>query len=332
MRDASETNTRQLGVLVLVAALGLAFAAYASRHTQLGRMTNLAVPADFDQVYVQFKIDDPTRCLVTDRGGATADRAAPELSAARWSCRRDDTAGEEALLALDGKRASFLFVPFEQVADPVYPLLYEAWRPADGPRALPRLRWVHLYVDRTYRGFYLQTTLPTRDFFEDKKLGELELLVVGGDRAYCFDRKLRGLCPTYTGLIAESLFPQPAFSPETAALAGLLPRDLPRTFLLSDQAGPEALRSWPLPFALPPLVLADVKPFFDHRFETWRPGAPAAQLPATVRAVAGGASAVAAKLHAALAAACAVRSCDAAALGQNIDRSPSLAALAGVTP
>lgn len=335
MRDPSETKTRQLGVLVAVAALGFAIAAYASRNTHVGRLTNLALPGGFDQVYVQFKIGDPTRCLVTDRGGATADRAAPELSPARWYCLQENEKGEGgkkggSLLALDGKRASFLFVPYEQVADPVYPLLYEAVRPTAGPHALPRLRWVHLYVDRTYRGFYLQTTLPTRDFFEDKQLGELELLVIDGDHNFCFDRKLRGLCPTFTGLVALSQFPQPAYTPETAALAALLPEDLPRAFLLSDQEGPEALRAWPLPFGFPRLVLAEAKPYFDHRYESWRP-APGAAAEAAGPAASEPAK-VAADLHAALAAACQVRRCDAAALGERIDRSPSLASLKASLP
>lgn len=319
-----ESKSPSVWVVVLVAAFGLVLALLASR-TPVGRLSNLALPPDFAHVYVQFKIDDPTRCLVTDRDGSTADRAEGGLQPASWYCIRAGE-GDLGLLTLDGQRTSSLFVPYEKVADPVFPLLYEAVARSAGEPPLPQLRWVHLFVDRTYRGFYLQSVLPTREFGGQEELGELEMMAVDGERLHCFDRKLRTLCPIYTGLVAESIFPQPAYPAGAAHLAALLPAGLPRAFLLSDQ-GAESLRPWPLPFSLPELVrTGGGTPYYDQRLQSWRPpaGAAAAPLPAGLDG-----PAIARSLHGALAASCEVRRCDAAALGAKIDGSASLAALGG---
>ena len=339
MREA-EAKSRQLGVVVLVALLGLGVAIFASRQG-VGRMSNLALPGQFPEVYVQFKVGDASRCLVTDRAGSTARRSDDDLQPARWNCRASGPQGE-ALLALDGARASFLFVPYEKVVDPVFPFLYEDVRRDPSEPALPRLRWVQLFVNRIYRGFFLQATLPTKDFFEEKQLGELEMLVVAGDELYCFDRKLRGLCPIYSGLVAESKFPQPAWPAGARELAALLPPDLPRGFVLSDKAladlsladnQPAGFRAWPLPFALPALVDAEAKPYYDQRLAGWR--SPAERVSAWPPSKAPGPALdldparIEQRLREALAAACAVRGCDADELGSRIAASPSLAALRG---
>ena len=335
-----ETPPRQTWALVLVATLGLAIAVWASQRG-IGRISNLALPGGFTEVYVQYKVGDPTRCLVTDRGGTTVSRSESDLQAARWNCRL--SSGGEALQVLDGKRASFLFVPFEEVVDPVYPFLYEALRHLEGEKPLPRLRWVHLFIDRTYRGFFLQVTLPTRDFAEDKQLGELEMLTVRGSELFCYDRKLRGLCPIYGGLIAESIFPSPDWSPASHRLAALLPGDLPRSFLLSDQPG-DNLRSWPLPFDLSRFTVVageDPRPFYDQRFEAWR--APASQVEGIegellARAALAAkmpelqAGLVAERLRGALAASCGVRGCDAKMLAARIEQSAAFAALREAAP
>lgn len=331
-----ESKSPSFWVVAVVAALGLVLAVQASR-TPAGRLSNLALPGDFPHVYVQFKVDDPTRCLVTDRDGSTADRAEGGLMPARWYCTRSGE-HDEGLLTLDGERVSSLFVPYEKVADPVFPLLYEQLHQAAGEPPLPRLRWVHLFVDRTYRGFYLQATLPTREFGGAQELGELEMLVVAENRLHCFDRKLRSLCPIYTGLVAESIFPKPNYPPGAGRLAALLPPDLPRAFVLSDK-GAESLRPWPLPFSLPEMVRSQGgTPYFDQRLQTWRPAENVAEGVAegVAEAAAGPAlgqgldrGEVARILHEALAASCAVRRCDAAALGARIEGSRSLAAIGG---
>ena len=326
--DSFESKSPSVWVVVLVAAFGLAIAALASR-TSVGRLSNLALPPDFGHVYVQFKLDDPTRCLVTDRDGSTADRAEGGLEAARWYCAKSGE-NDAGLLTLDGQRVSSLFVPFEKVADPVFPFLYGALPASAEEPPLPRLRWVHLFVDRTYRGLYLQSTLPTREFGGAKELGELEMLVTSGTQLHCFDRKLRSLCPIYTGLVAESIFPQPNYPPGAARLAALLPADLPRAFLLSEK-GAESLRPWPLPFSLAEMVAREGgTPYYDQRLAAWRPPAPApGAAPAPPWSADLDGAAIARSLHAALAASCEVRGCDAAALGAAIDRSASLAALGG---
>ncbi len=332
--STNEGKSHQWWAIVLVAALGLVLAVFASQ-TRLGRTTNLALPGDFVEVYVQFKVGDPGRCLVTDRAGSTARRSEPELQAARWRCLRSGEGGE-GLLTLDGKRASFLFVPYEKVVDPVFPFLYELLRHAEGEPALPRLRWVHLFVDRTYRGFYLQVTLPTRDFFEEKQLGELETLVLlGGEQGTwldCFDRKMRNLCPIYGGLVAESIFPQPTYSPAARTLEALLPPELPRAFLLSEK-GADSLRAWPLPFAFSQLVSGDAKPFYDQRFFRWSlEGAATGTvgLPLPVPAPPElEAKKLAERLHGALVASCQARGCSADELGGRIEASPAWAILAG---
>lgn len=319
-----ESKSPSVWVVALVAAFGLALALFASR-TQVARLSNLELPPDFAHVYVQFKIGDPTRCLVTDRDGSTADRAEGGLQPASWYCTRAGE-GDEGLLTLDGQRTSSLFVPYEKVADPVFPLVYGAVAQVAGEPPLPPLRWVHLFVDRTYRGLYLQSVLPTREFGGAKELGELEMMVVDGNLLHCFDRKLRTLCPIYTSLVIESIFPQPKYPAGAARLAALLPAELPRSFLLSDK-GAESLRPWPLPFALPELVRTEGgTPYYDLRLQNWRPpaGSEETALPAGLDG-----AAFASSLHAALAASCQVRGCDAAALGGKIDQSASLAALGG---
>lgn len=338
--QAFEAPRRQTWALVLVATLGLAIAVWASQRG-IGRISNLALPGGFTEVYVQYKVGDPSRCLVTDRAGATVRRSEPDLQAARWNCRL--SSGGEALQVLDGQRASFLFVPYEEVVDPVYPFLYEALRQLDGEKPLPRLRWVHLFVDRTYRGFFLQATLPTRDFAEEKQLGELEMLTIRGSELFCYDRKLRGLCPLYGALIAESIFPSPDWSPASHRLAALLPADLPRSFLLSDQPG-DNLRSWPLPFDLPRFTVVageDQHSYYDQRLETWR--VPAGQVEGIDRDLLARAALaakmpelraglVAERLRGALAASCGVRGCDAKALAARIDQSAAFAVLREAAP
>jgi hypothetical protein len=326
-----ESKSSPLWVLALVVLLGFGLAVYASRNTHLGRTTNLALPGDFPEVYVQFKVDDENRCLVTDRGGSTADRAAPELQAARWNCRKTGPNGE-GLLTLDGSRASYLFVPFEKVADPAFPFLYEAVKAAAGEPPLPRLRWVHFFVDRGYRGFFLQVTLPSRDFFEEKQLGELELMVAEGKNALaCYDRKLRSLCPIYTLLVVDSIFPHPNYPPLAARLAALLPPEVPRAFLLSDK-GAETLRPWPLPFAFQEMVKPEGKLYHDHRLDSWRPAAEAAAPAPWPGAENLSADAIAGRLRAAVEASCETRGCDPAPLFARIEASRSLEAIRGTQP
>lgn len=321
-----ESKSSPLWVLALVALLGFGLAVHASRSTHVGRTANLALSGDFPEVYVQFKVDDRARCLVTDRGGSTADRAAPELMPARWFCKKTGPGGA-GLLTLDGARASYLFVPFEEVADPVFPHLYEAVTATAGEPPLPRLRWVHFFVDRGYRGLFLQVTLPSRDFFEEKQLGELELMVVEGKNALvCYDRKLRSLCPIYTHLVVDSIFPHPRYPPLASRLAAVLPSEVPRAFLLSDK-GAETLRPWPLPFAFQEMVPPEGKPYDDHRLDSWRPSAEAAapgSWPGTENLSAEG---IALRLAAGVAASCEASGCDPAPLLERIRTSRSLEAL-----
>lgn len=326
-----ESKSSPLWVLALVALLGFGLAVFASRNTHLGRVTNLALGGDFPEVYVQFKVDDANRCLVTDRGGSTADRAAPELMPARWYCDRTGP-DRQGLLTIDGARASYLFVPFEKVADPVFPFLYEAATAAAGEPPLPRLRWVQLFVNRGYRGLFLQVTLPSRDFFEDKQLGELELMVVEGKNALsCYDRKLRSLCPIYTLLVVDSIFPHPKYPPVASRLAALLPPDVPRAFLLSEK-GADTLRSWPLPFAFQEMVPPAGKPYDDHRLDSWRPAAEASAPAPWPGADDLSADDIAGRLAAGVAASCEARGCDPAPLFERIRTSRSLEALRGGAP
>lgn len=296
---------------ILVAAAGFTVAILAQQ-TRLARLTNVAIPADFLEVHVTSKIGDPGRCLISDRGDAAVRRSEPELQSARWRCeeRAPDREGELILAALDGKRASFLFVPYRHVVDPAWPLLYEELRQGAGEAPLPRLRWVHLHQDRVYRGFYLQASLPSNDFVQENKLGRLEIQAADGADAACFDRKLRNVCPIYSFLVSESILPAVAYTPALARLDALLPADLPRHFLVEEKAA-VPMRPWPLPFDLRDLLEDDAHPVamqHDERFRRWR--ASAAE-PAPLPGLALPEAAVLrSRLESALEASCRVTPCD----------------------
>ncbi|MCG8456803.1 MAG: hypothetical protein MI919_11030, partial [Holophagales bacterium] len=226
--------------LLAVALLALVVAIFASG-TRTGRLAGLAVPEEpFRHVYVLGRVGSDQKCLVTDRAGATVRRSEPDLAGSRWRCHWG--AGEVAsrtLVAVTGKEPSYVFVPAGQVFDPVFPWVYEAVRDRlRAPRELrdlPRLRWVHLYHDRLYQGFHLQLRLPDRRFAERRGLGRTELISVLGDRAWCWNRKLRGACRLWNeAFVAEAIFPEPLVTPATRLLDSLLPPEASRAYFLTE--------------------------------------------------------------------------------------------------
>jgi hypothetical protein len=323
MRRDSRVPSRKPLSMALVALAGLSIAVLAQR-TPTGRLATLEIPPGLTEVHITFKVGDPDRCLVSDRGSATVDRSAPELAAARWHCARHgafDRPGGPVLSALDGQRGAWLFVPYRDVADPGLPPVYEALREVPGEPPLPRLRWVQLFTDRVYRGLYLQVTLPGNDFSEEKGLPRIETLATQGADLHCIDRKLRGVCPIYGFLTAESIFPVPTYSAATRQLAALLPAALPRVFLLEDGGPQYRLRPWPLPFDLPAVVANGIPAARDERIARWSEASP--ETLAVPLAGLPDAGTLRQQLRAALRAGCQVQACDEGDL-RRLEESPSL--------
>ena len=251
-------------------------------YSPLARQASKQVPDEpFRHVYVQSKIGSATKCLVTDRAGATARRSEPELSRARWKCRWIDGPDGPVLAALTGKKPSYLFIPEAAVVDPVLPLVYEAVRKAE-QLPLPRVRWVQLFHDRRYRGLYLQLRLADKVWSTELELGRAELLETHGASAKCWNRKLEPACLLWNGaFIAESIFPQPAWSPGLALLHGLLADSgfEPRAFVLTELPRDEH-HLWPLP--LPVDLSRQLAPsrYDDTRYAEWsRPTTAPAAIP-----------------------------------------------------
>ncbi|MEM9552924.1 MAG: hypothetical protein AAGC60_01595 [Acidobacteriota bacterium] len=345
--------TRPFATLALAAAV-LALAVLASQ-TRLARLANLRVPDDGPPaVYVQNATGDPSKCLVADRAAVTTRRSEPTLAGTSWKCSWP-TGADGALAALSGKQPARLFVPFEQVDDPIHPWLYEAVRevareagvyvdggvrdpdaqplppPLDASRALvlPRARWVQLWVDRQFRGLFLELRLPGKRFADARALGRVEFLAATGETLLCWNRKLEHACTVYTFWVAEGMWPDPAWRDDTAWLASLLEGVTPlRTFALAERAEP-ALLPWPLPLSLRrTLGAADDRRWSDPRFAAWAPPEDAAPSRALRDALS--ALDVASRLgelEAILSAHCAVRGCDAAAAQARLAASRSLAAL-----
>ena len=242
---------------VVVSALILALAWVASRGS-LARSSAERIPdRPFAHVYVQTKIGEPAKCLVTDRAGATLRRSEPETVGARWKCRWLDGPDGPVLSALTGKEPSFLFVPHGAVFDPIHPLVYERVRSRD-ELPLPKLRWVHLFHDRIYRGFFLQIRLPDKKWTVKQEMGRAEILETLGDRAWCWNRKLRSACAMWnSSFIAEAIFPQPAAGDGLDLLRHLLVAggevdDPPaQRFILGQNPVQDAsLWPWPVPVEL----------------------------------------------------------------------------------
>lgn len=264
--DPSSSRRRWLMSIAAIGLLALGLAAFAGSSRQ-ALLANFRVPGDFPEVFVDFKVNDPSRCLVTDRGGSTERRSEPVPAAARWHCAwRGDL-----LTTFDNERPSFIFVPSALIAAEGYLTSYEELRRSQVEKPLPRLRTVQLFVDRLFRGTFVQVSWPGQDFSQDQGVGRTEVLVVAGERLFCLDNRLRSICRDYAALIAEGIFPRPSRSPAIAALETRLPGELPRAFLL-NQEQPEPLRPWPLPFDLP-VLLGLESAYYDARIVQWLPGA-----------------------------------------------------------
>lgn len=240
---------------VLVGTTAILLLAWLGSRSSLSRGSVEHIPAEpFNHVYVQAQIGEPSKCLVTDRAGATLRRSEPETAGARWKCTWLQGPDGPVLIALTGKEPSYLFVPQAAVADPILPLVYEKVRRQE-ELPLPRLRWVHLFYDRTYRGFYLQVRLPDKKWTAQKELGRAEILETVDQRAWCWNRKLRSVCAMWNeAFIAEAIFPQPATSPGLDLLGALLDagrseRRQGRSFILGETPiDAHYLWPWPLPF------------------------------------------------------------------------------------
>lgn len=238
---------------MLLAVIGLA-AAWAASRSPLAEKSTTQVPDEpFRHVYVQSRVGSADKCLVTDRAGATTRRSEPDLSKARWKCHWSAGPEGPVLSALTGKEPSFLFIPESAVVDPAQPFVYEAVRGSEN-LPLPRVRWVHLFFDRAYRGFYLQIRLPDKELMTKHELGRGEFLETHGDSAACWNRKLEASCVLWnSAFIAEAIFPDPAWTPGLTLLHELLAAASleSRAFVLTEQpSDARHLWPWPLPVDL----------------------------------------------------------------------------------
>ncbi len=309
-----------LGTAILV-FLALA-AVYLGSRSSLARFANLRLPeTSLRESYVQMKVGSSEKCLVTDRAGTTEKRSEDALAKASWKCRRPGEDG--ALIAISKNRPSYLYVPHAAVDDLAYPWVYEVAREGE-EELLPRLRWVHFFFNRQFQGLYLQVTLPGRDYGEKRGLGRLELLAVRGDEVVCFDRKMRPVCRVLTAAIADGVLPQPEVG-EVAALLTALSPPAASTYFLSEQQ-PGSLRPFPIPLSLGAVVPTAEDPYRDQRYRAWQtlPEAPAAARQRLLERLGGRREELRehlADLGRAIAASCAVQTCEA---GGGVDDSPTL--------
>ena len=262
--------------------------------SQMARFTNLRVPQNsLPDVYLQMDVGSRNKCLVSGRAGTTAKRSDSRLAKASWRCRTEQREGAPPVYVADSKqRPSYLFVPFTDVHDLVYPLVYEEIRAGES-LDLPALRWVHLYFNRQFAGLYLEVSLPGR-FFASQRLEarnaglpeppshdetttevpepeRLELLGVVDDALVCFDRKMRPVCPIYNLAVADGVFPRPRMNDGIALLYQLSPPPAYH-FILSDESY-ETLEPFPIPTNLATLLPRDV--YRDQRYRRWQtPPAP----------------------------------------------------------
>ena len=261
--------------MVLLALVGLA-AAWAASRSPLNQKATVQVPEEpFRHVYVQSKVGSADKCLVTDRAGSTVRRSEPELGRMRWKCRWSDGPDGPWLSALTGKEPSYLFVPEVAVADPAQPFVYEAVRALED-LPLPRVRWVHLFFDRSYRGLFLQIRLPDKRLMSKLELGRGELFSVDGTTASCWSRKLKPTCLLWnSAFIAEAIFPDPAWSPGLALLNDLMSETelKTRAFVLTElPKGEHHLWPWPLPVDLSRQLQGtgpEASPYRDQRYLRW---------------------------------------------------------------
>jgi hypothetical protein len=315
--------------LFVLAAIG---AALLASRTRLAQFAELRVPeGSFTETYVQMDAG-ATRCVVTDRTGTTQKRSERGVPKPKWDCRL--AGGEEepvGLVAVDGKRPSYLFVPFTRVSDLVYPLAFEALRGADD-LPIPAIAWTSFYLNRQYQGLHLKIELPGRLFATKNDLGEVELLALSEGALLCLDRKLRPTCPVYTDLIASGVFPQPRRSEALDFLDALLTRagQRSRAYMLSNQRG-AILEPFPVPVALGELLAPSSPRYSDARYRSWqldpRSELPALDLPWLELPPAAEIERYLARLGSSIEASCRIMACDSASQLQRVASSRSLAAM-----
>lgn len=267
----SQNARKILGTAALVVLL-LVVGVLASQ-SPMARFSNLARPeVSFPDVYVQMKVGSDEKCLVSGRAGTTVKRSESSVARTRWDCRFvEHSGGATTVIAIDKNRPSWLFVPFTEVEDLAFPIVYGAVRETL-ERPMPRVRWVHFFFNRQLRGLYLEVQLPGRRFASDHELGRLELLTASGDEMVCFDWKMRAICRVYEAMVADAIFPAPATDQGLRFLSGLAP-SASRSFILSE-LDLETLVPYPLPVAVDRLIPSGRDPYHDERFRRWQGAAP----------------------------------------------------------
>ena len=166
-------------LLLLLCVIG---AGIITSRSRLSEFSNLQLPeVSFQQTYVQMNERSTNSCTVTDRAGTTVKRSETDRAKSDWECRQvGEAEGPLVLLAISKKQSSYLFVPFTSVSDLLYPFVYEIVRTTQKLN-IPRIVWTHLFLNRQFRGLYLQITLPGDKFSEEHRMGHLELMTVTGE-------------------------------------------------------------------------------------------------------------------------------------------------------
>ena len=319
----------------MAVVLALTVLAWFAQQSRLARTAQLAVPqGSFPELYVQMDVgSDPgserRKCLVSSRSGTTLKRSESRLAKASWRCWVTGSVGAPVVVADSKTEPSSLLVPHTAVSDLAFPLVYEVARNEES-ETWPRMRWVHFFYERQFRGLYLQIDLPGRFFAAEHGLGRPELLAVEGDRLVCFDRKMRPVCPTYVLAVADAVFPEPRRSTAGTMLEALLGEGQ-RTYVLSD-VDYSRLEPFPIPVALAGVLETD-ETFVDQRYRRWLDGAAEAGEegrfpPSIVARAAAEAPAIRAALEAmgpSLDASCTVLECDAAAERERLSQGPASA-------
>jgi len=253
----------------LIFVVFLIGAGITASRSRLAEFSNLQLPeVSLQQTYVQMNVGSTNPCTVTDRAGTTVKRSETDRAKSNWECLQvEEAEGPLVLLAISKKQYSYLFVPFTSVSDLLYPFVYEIVRTTQKLN-IPRIVWTHLFLNRQFRGLYLQITLPGDKFSEEHRMGRLELLTVTGEYLVCLNENLRPICPVYSELIGSGVFPRPNLTDSYAFLNSLLSQPS-RTYLLPERNS-QIVEPFPVPVVLAELIAGSSERYSDERYTSWQ--------------------------------------------------------------
>lgn len=245
-------------LLALAVALGVVIAADAWMPAHRAARLDLRA-SDLPETFIMHSKNSDDRGFVVGRRSSTMRRSDRKLAGVTWRLARIPPrvpGGREGWMTQSKRqgKGTALYLPFDQIEDWSWPLIHGFVRQQRPDLALPEVRWTQLYVDRAYRGLYLQITLPFDPRSADGRVGPLrDLLALDAGRMCRMTTRLSDERGVWDTGVATGVFPtvQPA-DPLVRWLSATSPAS-DTTLVLSAGPGGKPLNAaaMPMPVSLP---------------------------------------------------------------------------------